>query len=140
MSRRLQFSLASLLLVITCVALAIGLLSSWAWQQKQLSELTQENVGLLVRLLDRDRPSDEAIRELPITIATSNSGISGGGFTWDLSANSAGQVQVTIYNPLNVDHLSFQVSNEQLQVLREALIREKAAERDAKRAAKRTAS
>ena len=109
MRPRLQFSITNGLLALTCIALAIGW---WATRPLPKPVLPQRSL----------RPSDAAVRELPVTIAASEVGNFANGFTWYLSVNSAGAADLTIENSPKGSVQRFSVSEEQLDQLRELLI------------------
>jgi len=108
MLRRLRFSLANVLLAVTCFALAIGW---WATVEPPKP----------IAWSDR-WPGDAAIKELPLTISMSEEVGQGG--SWYFSVNSAGDGELTISYPEKLVQ-PVKVSATQLNELRELLIHEK---------------
>jgi hypothetical protein len=127
MSRRFQFSLATVLLIVTCCALALGLLVSSTWHWWELSELQRENEELRVarNLPPRRGPPDAVIRDWPMTIAMSEWGNFAHGYSWNLSVNSAGEAQLTIHTWPNDSVVKLHVPDERLAELRRELIQER---------------
>jgi hypothetical protein len=109
MPRRFQFSLLTILLFAICCALAIGWLATV--ERPKPPALIRQNV-----------PTDVAIREWPITIAASEVGDFGQGYSWYLSVNSAGRAALTVDNGVESSVQQFRVSEEKLNMLRELLI------------------
>jgi hypothetical protein len=108
MPRRLRFSLANVLLTVTCFALAVGW---WATVEPPKPKAWSDRW-----------PGDAAIQNLPLTISLSEEVGLGG--SWYFSVNSAGDGELTINYPKNVIQ-SVKVSPIQLDELRELLIHEK---------------
>lgn len=126
MPRRFQFSLASILLVTTCCALALGLVISLTWRQWEISELQRENRDLRLRLgMTPKRIHEAVIRDWPMTICLSEWGRFASGRSWNLSVNAAGESLLTIHTSPADTTQSFQVSDAQLTELRKLLIRER---------------
>jgi hypothetical protein len=109
MPLRIRYSLSTVLLAITCCALAIGWWSTV--DRRRFNPFYQLNA-----------PSAFEIRSLPITISMDQSG---GRLSWSVSVNSAGEAQLTIDSYSGPTTQEFQVSKVQLDELRELLIRER---------------
>jgi hypothetical protein len=108
MSRRLRFSLANVLLAVTCFALAIG----WWWT------VPLPPAG---EFLNRP-PTDAGIQMLPLTISMSQDyGLSPG---WYFSVNSTRDGEMSIIEePTNIVQ-PVKVTATQLKELRDLLVRE----------------
>lgn len=111
MSRRLRFSLANVLLAVTCIALAIG----W-WSTVEPPAIIKNTDG---------PPTDAAIRQLPISIAASEVGDFASGYSWYLSLNSAGDGEMTILDAPSNTVVPVEVTAAQLQALKELSIQER---------------
>lgn len=108
MLRSLRFSLANILLVISCFALAIGWWATVHWSHVPTVDI-------------RHWLPNEAIHTLPITISASEVGRFRNGKSWYLSVNSAGQADLTIDNNRKGRVQRFQISDDQLNDLRRLL-------------------
>jgi hypothetical protein len=109
MPTRIRLSLATGLSLIMCCALAIGCWSMVDWRR-------------FVPTNRWDAPTASEIRSLPITISM---GQFGNNPPWTLSVNSAGEAQLTVDSYSGPATQEFQVSNAQLDELRELLIGER---------------
>ncbi len=106
--RRIRFSLINSLLVLTCVALAIG----W-WSTVELPRSPFSTP---------DYPNEYAILELPLTCSLNlNVGL---GPSWYFSVNSAGQGELTTRYAEDSTQ-KIQITPAQMKELRELLVREK---------------
>lgn len=121
MRSRFRFSLATLLLIVTCCALTLGWWSGTQALRSKIRSLEDE-FGY------QRRPSDDWILQAPITISASESGDFAVGESWDLSVNSAGEAQLTVGWQDTTQ--SLKISEQQLSELRKALIRERFFELD----------
>jgi hypothetical protein len=124
-SRRFQFSLTVILLLLTCIALAAGWWGTWGWHRLTIWKLDRENQELRQRLgAPRDTPSDAMTREGPMTVVLSTWGDFALGSSWDLTVNSSGKAELTISSVPQDVRTTFDVPADQLVKLRELLISE----------------
>jgi hypothetical protein len=122
MHRRFRFSLATLFLVVTCFALALGWWSGTRALRSKVAAVEAEKQELLAKIGSQALPTDALIREGPITLAASEE-VGLAGYSWFLSVNSAGNAELA--NEWQDKKQTFQITAKQLSELRETLIRER---------------
>lgn len=123
-SSGIRFSLKGVFLILTCVALLFGMVATVRWRQLELWRLEHEN-EVLREKLNQPSPLRVSVRNSPITIASSYVGDFGSSSGWHFSMNSAGKARASWYSIVAPADQDFQVTDAQMQELKEAIIREK---------------